>query len=175
MPDKSSAEEILKFRKEIDILMAKLNSAKTKAPEGTEELAHGADLFEMRYEFDTYDDAYIPMRYSASTSVAWDEIFGTISPLMIDEASEGAIRKAINLLIGSKVKQHLSKEKKVTGKSLSDFSIHIDDFHTIKIQMRALGLITKSESPRSVKDRSTYWTLTPYGDTVLTRIRAIKK
>ncbi|KAB8066887.1 DUF4062 domain-containing protein [Janthinobacterium violaceinigrum] len=50
-----------------------------------------------------------------------------------------------------------------------------DDFQTIKIQLRALGLITKSTRSRSVKDTSTYWTLTPYGDNVMLQLRAIRK
>ena len=32
----------------------------------------------------------------------------------------------------------------------------------------------KSEKARSVKDSGTYWTLTPYGDEVMTRLRAIR-
>jgi predicted MarR family transcription regulator len=55
------------------------------------------------------------------------------------------------------------------------FRVDTDDFQTIKIQLRALGLITKSTKSRSVKDTATYWTLTPFGDTVMTRLRAIQK
>ena len=36
-----------------------------------------------------------------------------------------------------------------------------DDFGTLIIQLKALGLIVKSERARSVKDKGTYWTLTP--------------
>ncbi|EDU5982372.1 forkhead box transcription factor, partial [Salmonella enterica subsp. enterica serovar Aberdeen] len=49
------------------------------------------------------------------------------------------------------------------------------DFQTIKVQFRALGLIIKSEKSRSVKDKGTYWTLTPYGENLMTTLRAIKK
>ncbi|EBP9710788.1 forkhead box transcription factor, partial [Salmonella enterica subsp. enterica] len=48
-------------------------------------------------------------------------------------------------------------------------------FQTIKVQFRALGLIIKSEKSRSVKDKGTYWTLTPYGENLMTTLRAIKK
>jgi hypothetical protein len=39
-----------------------------------------------------------------------------------------------------------------------------DDLGTVIIQLRALGLIEKSENRRSVSDKGTYWTLTPYGE-----------
>lgn len=38
-----------------------------------------------------------------------------------------------------------------------------------------MGLITKSVKNRSVKDTETYWKLTPYGDEIMTRLRAIKR
>ena len=43
------------------------------------------------------------------------------------------------------------------------------------IQMRALGLIKKDERQRSLRDTSTYWSLTSYGDTVMTRLKAIRR
>jgi hypothetical protein len=39
----------------------------------------------------------------------------------------------------------------------------------------ALGLITQSERRRSVTDKGTYWTLTPYGRTRLIQLRAIRR
>jgi hypothetical protein len=56
-----------------------------------------------------------------------------------------------------------------------DFKIDSVDFQTIKVQLRALGLITKSPKSRSVRDNATYWTLTSYGDNVMTKLRAIQK
>jgi hypothetical protein len=58
---------------------------------------------------------------------------------------------------------------------IGDFNLDENDFHKIKIQLRALGLIKKSEKKRSIKDNETYWQLTPYGDTIMTRLIAIKK
>jgi len=58
---------------------------------------------------------------------------------------------------------------------LHSFTLDQDDFQTIKVQLRALGLITKSDKARSVKDVTAYWTLTPYGDEMMTRLRAIRR
>ena len=72
---------------------------------------------------------------------------------------------------------NFNKHKELLKKFARIGSFHIDnnDFHKIKIQLRALGLITKSEKKRSIKDNETYWQLTPYGDTVMTRLIAIRK
>ena len=35
--------------------------------------------------------------------------------------------------------------------------------------------MTESIRKRGVRDTTTYWTLTPFGDTVMTRLRAIKR
>ena len=56
-----------------------------------------------------------------------------------------------------------------------DRSISSENFRTIIVQLRALGLIGKSTRTRSVKDTATYWTLTPFGDNVMTRLRAISR
>jgi len=49
------------------------------------------------------------------------------------------------------------------------------DFYTVKIQLIALGLIEKSDKRRSVKDSSTYWRLTTYGEGLMIRLMALRK
>lgn len=56
----------------------------------------------------------------------------------------------------------------IGGKALADRLLGVD-------RPLGLGLITKSTKPRSVKDTNTYWTMTPFGDTVMTRLRAIRR
>jgi DNA modification methylase len=59
------------------------------------------------------------------------------------------------------------------GGHWSTFVIFIvdEDFQKIKLQLRALGIIAKGTGPdRSAK----YWSLTPYGDTLMTQIGAIR-
>ena len=94
---------------------------------------------------------------------------------MIQEAMEPALKGALDSLSASMNAERLQKDKKLAHHTLSRFNIGTDDFQTIKVQLRALGLITRSEKTRSVKDSGTYWTLTPYGDEVMTQLRAIRK
>jgi hypothetical protein len=108
-----------------------------------------------------------------TVELTWNEIFSCVSPFLIDEATEQTLISALNENIETREYEKL--EKKHSEKLFKDFNVSSDDFQTIKVQLRALGLITKSSKQRSVKDTSTYWTLTPYGDNVMTKLRAIKR
>jgi hypothetical protein len=177
VPDESTTEEILGLRRRIEELQQELLAASTHGPEGTGSLAQGEDAFEVHYSFDKLldDHGLDRTRYSESISLNWDELFSAVSPLMINEATESQITHALNTLIRDSAYSLLTATKQFKGQNLSGFRIAGDSFQTIKIQLRALGLLTKSTKSRSVKDSATYWTLTPYGDTVMTRLRAIQK
>lgn len=172
-----ASQEIIRLKKDNEELKRKLEEARTKAPEGTEQLAQGDMEIEVRFRFQARNKrSYDINNCTATTSLSWNEIFNLLSPYMIDEASETDLRVILSSYIASKEKDTVAQID--TFKGLSDFksfNIMSDDFQTIKVQLRALGLITKSAKQRSVKDTLTYWTLTPYGDNVMTRLRAIKK
>jgi hypothetical protein len=108
-------------------------------------------------------------------------------PEMLNEADELALRKRIRTWLEE---EHLdmAREKTMSSRiryadsaedveALVSLSVDLrdEDFGTLIIQLRALGLIEKSERQRSVKDKGTYWTLTSYGDQHLTTLRAIRK
>ncbi|MNT32864.1 hypothetical protein D3C72_1687660 [compost metagenome] len=83
---------------------------------------------------------------------------------------------SMNKMIVARSRMLRSKEEGLRDHTkLRNFKVDDHDYQTIKIQLRALGLIAKSEKARSVKDAGTYWTLTPYGDQVLTGLRAIRR
>ena len=94
---------------------------------------------------------------------------------MIDETSDSDFRDQVSGFVRESASDELHKSKDLKSQHLLQFEVSDEDFQTIKVQLRALGLITKSTKPRSVKDTQTYWTLTPYGDTVMTRLRAIPR
>ena len=71
--------------------------------------------------------------------------------------------------------EELKKIEALKKKRVTAVRVHEEDFQTIKVQLRALKLIQKSEKQRSVKDTNSYWCLTRYGDQVMTNLRAIRK
>lgn len=186
VPDENTSQEILKLRKQVEELTLKLEKANSEAPKGTEVLAQGEDTFQLYYTFDIYSGDNWPTittTYEASFTTTWNELFANIAPIMINEATEQLFFATLNTFI----KNHETKELTTTMEtSLLNHTIATnaeiryiqarhEDFQTIKIQFRALGLIKQGERQRSRDDSNTYWKLTPYGDNIMTQLRAIRK
>lgn len=175
LPSDEVNQEILALRKKVDGLESELAQVQTQAPKGAENLAQGDDMFEIQF---TFSKSRGEFDFSGTTTTdkthfAWNDIFYQVSPLMIDEASDARIKGGLSSAIFDNVKHKLKDHFK--DEQLSGFEIRSDSFHTIIVQLRALGLITKSVKNRSVKDKNTYWRLTPYGENVMTRLRAIRR
>lgn len=177
LPSEESTEEILFLRKQLDTLQREIEASRTTVPKETGHLAQGDDLFEIEYGFGAYRSiSYSPDKiYSASFVISWSQIFARISPLMIDEATDGDLQSELNRMIREINIEHLHENDDLKEYRLGDFSISGEYFNTIKVQLMALKLITKSIKSRSVKDKANYWALTPYGETVMTQLRAIRK
>lgn len=168
--------ELLKLRRIVDELQSELTRARTSAPKGSDALAQGDESHRLRFSFRaTEPNTYKSAIWSSSYDTSWNRIFSAIAPLMIHEASESTLISELNSYVEENNFEELLKLKKLIGHRLSNFSLKQDDFQTVKIQLRALGLIAKNDKARSVKDSDTYWTLTPYGDEVMTRLRAIRR
>ena len=133
-------------------------------------------MLTLRFSFKARDaETYANESWDWTLTTTWNSLFGVLAPLMINEASERTLKKAIDTFVEDQARAKLQIKKALKNCDLTEFSLHGEDFQTIKVQLRALGLIKKNEKPRSVKDAGTYWTLTPYGDEVMTRLRAIKR
>lgn len=171
--DEANAEN-LKLRKLIETLEKQLAEAKTNPPEITKQLSHGGDEIEINYSFSSMKKAS-ETTYTASFTSTWDELFSILSPNLINESTELSMMKILNTYIYYQNYKRLLDDQDLKGTTLSNFEIEPEDFNTIKIQFIALGLIKKSDKNRSVKDLRTYWTLTPYGETRMIELRAIKK
>ncbi len=169
-----AAPEVLRLRKRIEELESRLEEARSSAPAGSERLAQGDDEFSLDFTFSSTDAEAVSWKWTRSVNVSWDEIFYDVGPLMINEADDYQLRRALNATVEHRSANSRRGDKRLKDHArLREFSISDHDFQTIKVQLRALGLITKSQRPRSIKDTHTYWTLTPYGDQVLTGLRAI--
>jgi len=174
--DALAAAEVLKLRNKIEELEMKLREARLSAPAGSEALSQGDDDYNVEYTFDSTDKDGDTWTWTQDFDVSWTSIFYDIGPLMLDEATDRELHTGLNRMVRDRSRATRSKNEQLKGhRSLRNFAIKEHDLQTIKIQLRALGLIAKSERPRSVKDNASYWTLTPYGDQVLTTLRAIPK
>lgn len=176
LADREATMELLQLRRRVEELQTELSRARISAPKGSEGLAQGDEEHSIGFSF----SAKTPGEYGSKTwssrfSPTWNEMFACIAPLMIHEATEPALKNALDNLAETENFERLSADKKLARQALRNFHISEDDFQTIKVQLRALGLIAKSDKARSVKDSGTYWTLTPYGDEIMTQLRAIRR
>ncbi len=173
VPDQESSLKILELTKEIERLNKQLNDARTNAPAGTNKLAQGDDEFVIRFKCSSRK-GYDSYNWTHRLSATWNDIFYHVSPLMINEESDFKLKKSLNEFLAKYGSIPLKENEENKGHRFESFTIDGEDFQTIKVQLRALGLMNKNVKNRSVKDSGTYWTLTPYGDSVMNRLRAIE-
>lgn len=175
LPSENTTRELLELRDKVQILQSKLLASKSEAPKGAESLMQGDDVFELTYDYEEYGShtSYKWTRKSGVIELTWNELFYLISPLMVDESNEMDLKNSIDSYIYENIKD--TKLKGIERNNLRRPKITDNDFQTVKIQFRALGLIEKNEKKRSIKDTGTYWSLTPYGDTIMVQLRALKK
>lgn len=173
--DSFAAAEVLSLKKKIEQLENSLEQARITAPPGSEKLAQGEDTYRVEFTFKTTDKKGQEWEWNYNVDLSWDEIIYDIGPLLLNEATDSQIKNAMHEMVKQRSMVKRSKDKELEGHASKYIRISDHDFQTIKIQLRALGLMAESRRTRSVKDTETYWALTPYGDQVLTTLRAIQK
>lgn len=151
-----ASKEILKLREQIDTLNVTIHELEDKDPEGIEELQQGEDEMTILYINSLYGNQ--------SFKFSWNRIISALAPHMINECSENALKLALHDIV-----------KQVSQNSPSIHSLSEDSFQTVKVQLIALGIIKPSAKKHSTTDANTYWTLTPYGNRLMMRLKALKK
>ncbi len=170
VPDESAVQEILTLRRRIDELeQAAIGKHEDPIP-GAEKLARGEERFTLTYSFTVQDDLYRSLSHRRQINLTWNRLFYLVSPLMIESANEPSLNNA--LARGLPVHDGLRREFE-GARQIKDTRITDESFHTIMIQFKALGLIEKVERKRT-KDTQLEWTLTPYGDRLMTQLRAVQ-
>lgn len=176
LPDRDATTELLRLRRQVDELQAELARTRTTAPKGAEDLAQGNEThtFNCTVRVSPPGD-YRREDWDFTLDATWNDVFSSVAPRMIHEATDHELQVALNSFVTQRLTPEIMKTKELARYSLHDVQLNDEDFQTVKIQLRAIGLMVKSEKARSVKDSGTYWTLTPYGDEVMTRLRAIRR
>lgn len=151
-----SSKEILKLREQIDTLNAKIREIEDKDPEGIEDLQQGEDVLKILYNSSFHGKTEV--------EVTWNQVIAALAPHMINECSEHKLSIALHDMVRLVVKDAPSIH------TLSD-----ESFQTIKVQLIALGIIMPSTKKHSTTDTNTYWTLTPYGNRLMMKLKAIKR
>ncbi|WP_222845208.1 hypothetical protein [Flavobacterium piscinae] len=100
------------------------------------------------------------------TKISWNQIFSLISPYLLDKPTD------------SKAKELLSKVIYEVTPNFIDKGIAklIDqDFQTIKIQLKALGLIDLNYTKTNAGGMDLFWHITEKGEQLMLHLRSVKK
>lgn len=175
VPPESSAEEVLKLHRRIEELEELQENFRLEAPVGSESLAKGTSTFLMSYTFSVMAQGSISYRSSHDDTarMTWDKIFYKLGPALLNECTNYQLSKELGESIREEFSQVLIEKYDLGNSSLYDFIVSKEDIITIVIQFRALGYI-KSCDTKNDNSRAVGWELTPYGDTIMTRLRAIR-
>jgi len=179
VPDESASKEILRLKSRIEELEREREELRTSAPIGTETLQQGDDKFDMVFHIEVGDAMesgwVITEKMDVRITRTWNAIFNVLAPAMIREATENRLMGLIERNATVEELENAMESPYDGIPRIEDWDISTDSLHTIIVQLRSLGLIVPSVKARSLKDTSTYWKLTPYGDNIMTRMRALKR
>ena len=169
VPDLNTTQELVQALKKIERLEAKIRDLEAAPPEGIEGLAKGNEPIKIEYEYKYFrpDSSLGPGKgktygpYTETCTITWNQIIAKLGPQMLGSVKEAAMKKRVEELISSQEHKRLNKTKQerhfhVTMKDT--------DFHKIKIQLIALGVI---ESPRNYP---TLWHFTKYGNAQMKKL-----
>lgn len=176
VPLEDTTQEILRLQNKIKELEDKILQLNSK-PEGLESFSQGEDFFYFNYSFKAFNqvDTY-KKYYRHNASITWNQAFQFLSPHLIVESSETDLIEIFNNVSPSYFINDLQKSLDAKGYcDPSNFAIERQDFNKLLIQFRALKLIKLSDRKHLPSDNNIYWSLTPYGDQLMTELNAIKK
>ena len=176
VPSGGTLADVLTLRNRVVELETQLKEVALVAPAGTEDLEHGDDPVRIDVQFDTVNSlTYASETLKNHITLTWNDIFAGVAPTMINEASDQDLRSAFDDLFRRHSRDAFENSEYAHHGELRYFTFRDDQVETCIVQFRALGLIRESVRQLSVKNTSLYWKLTPWGDHLMTRLRAIRR
>ena len=163
VPDEGTSQEILRLRREIEALQAKIAEMDVSAPLGTEDLSQGDEEAIVHYRYEN-DRGY----YEGSEALSWNALLSILGPILIGGASEEELKDKLEEALTNRYRdRHNAVIYRVNARD--------EDFQRVKIQLRALGLIREAKGQeRSAQRAGKRWDLTPHGDRVMTQVAAVR-
>lgn len=168
------AQEVLNLRKVIDGLEERLRQVGLEEPVGIDGLSKEKDKFSIDFSFETkqpklgkngvtYWIKGDELDHTFETS--WDCLFSHLAPEMIIQTTEYQVVSRLNAFVHSCNTKHFAA--KHPDQKIEKIRIYSTSFDTIKIQLRALKLISIEAGDK--------WMLSPYGDNYMTKLLAVHK
>lgn len=119
-------------------------------------------------------DFYSSADIWVESTVTWNEILAAIGPAMIDEATETEIEEKLELCLyfGKMSDEHRAEVNAITKRAVG---IGDDDFETVVVHFRSLGIIESGTKKRVPSDTNRYLRLTPTGLEKLAALKVVAK
>lgn len=160
--NQSSAEslsEINELRKENDKLRNALENSETKPNFSLPNLADYSESIELS---GTYLRQFRGVTYDWKTEMTWSEIFGAISPYLLEHPSDSSVKIKLKHNAFSKL-------------NLDSYSTELKDqiFQTVKMQLMALGLVDVSYTKTTKGGMGLFWRMTESGKALMLKLRTI--
>ncbi|MDX8186864.1 hypothetical protein [Acinetobacter pittii] len=173
------AKEILKLRDKIKELENVIENLKVR-PEGLDNLSQGEDIvaLDINYKANKKDDPSSATKksYQISVELTWNNIFEYLSTSLIVENSEenllDLLAECIERYCYEQITTYIQENHL---KNIINRRAYKEDLRLVIVQFRALKLIELSTKKHPPSDNNVYWTLTPYGDQLMTELTALKR
>lgn len=152
--------ELNELRKENDTLRSELSKVpKPAAAYLIDDIAGLDDKFQVSGIYFTDNG-----KRQWQSTLSWREIFSIVSPYISQTPNQEYVKEVL--------KNEIIKRDSISNRSnvLND-----QDFQTIAIQLKALGLIQTKYAQTVKGSMAMFWSLTPEGERLMVQLRAIKK
>ena len=153
VPNETAIQEILRLRDRVSGLEQQLSDARGKPPRGAEGLAQGDEVISLTFRHSTPSG-----RGETTFEFTWNQLISLLGPKLLEGATEKSLTDKLNEAFRNR-----SRERNLKA---SNVNIRNEDFQRVKLQLRAIGIVTRA--PHGL------WQLTAYGDRVLTQTAAIR-
>ena len=155
------------LRKQNHNLTEIINESKQVIEQQKDALATFDDVFIFsgkHRKWDNYSKRDVNTTWTIETT--WGKVFKLISPYLLEHPSDTKMKETIS-------KQLYRLTKDATDRGFA--SIDDQDFQTIKIHLKTLGLIDVKYSKTTGGGMALFWNLTDAGNKLLLKLRSVKK
>jgi hypothetical protein len=175
VPSKEMAKEIVTVRRENEELKERIAQFSITGELPLDELAQGKDPIELTYSFElVVEGSSSKVTITEIFTTTWDDVFIYVAPIMVNPINDLTFKNTLNAFVATQVMEKIKKEH---GQDCEPIGLRLetDDIETLKIQFRALRLITHTKIIGSSDVVTPGWVLTAHGDTQLLKMRVVRK
>lgn len=155
--------ELNELRKEVELLRKYKQQQETKI--AYEDIASFDDEIKLNFVHVYYNYQYSECKEYLDTTLSWRVLFSQISPTIMQKPNDELMRAEIENIYNTNVFKKNRGTVKITK----------EDFETIKIQLKAYGLIEIKYLQTTNKTMAWFWNLTAKGEQEMMNSRVIRK